>query len=36
VDDRIVFDLPFEERWQAAWQLLGVDSSRVSLFAGHA
>jgi putative transcriptional regulator len=36
LDDRIVFDLPFEERWQAAWQLLGVDSSRVSFVAGHA
>jgi putative transcriptional regulator len=36
VDERIVFDLPFEDRWQAAWQLLGVDSSRVSFTAGHA
>jgi putative transcriptional regulator len=36
LDERIVFDLPFEERWQAAWQLLGVDSSRVSFVAGHA
>jgi putative transcriptional regulator len=36
VDDRIVFALPFEDRWQAAWQLLGVDSSRVSFSAGHA
>ena len=36
MDERIVFDLPFEERWQAAWQLLGIDSSRVSFVAGHA
>jgi putative transcriptional regulator len=36
LDERIVFDLPFEDRWQAAWQLLGVDSSRVSFVAGHA
>jgi putative transcriptional regulator len=36
VDERIVFDLPFEDRWQAAWQSLGVDSSRVSFIAGHA
>jgi putative transcriptional regulator len=36
LDERIVFDLPFEDRWQAAWQSLGVDSSRVSLIAGHA
>jgi putative transcriptional regulator len=36
LDERIVFELPFEDRWQASWQLLGVDSSRVSLTAGHA
>lgn len=36
MSERIVFELPFEQRWAAAWQLLGVDSSRVSLVAGHA
>ena len=36
MNDRIVFELPFEARWNAAWQLLGIDSSRVSLVAGHA
>jgi putative transcriptional regulator len=36
MNEHIVFDLPFEDRWQAAWQLLGIDSSRVSLTAGHA
>jgi putative transcriptional regulator len=36
INDRIVFELPFEERWSAAWQLLGVDSSRISPVAGHA
>src|SRR5579872_7490468 len=36
LDERIVFELPFEDRWHAAWQLLGVDSSRVSFTAGHA
>jgi putative transcriptional regulator len=36
IDDRIVFEMPFEDRWQAAWQVLGVDSSRVSFTAGHA
>jgi len=36
VDERLIFDLPFEDRWQAAWQVLGVDSSRVSFIAGHA
>lgn len=36
VDDRLIFDMPYEERWQAAWHLLGVDSSRVSHQSGHA
>jgi putative transcriptional regulator len=36
MNERIAFGLPYEERWQAAWQMLGVDSSRVSLVAGHA
>jgi putative transcriptional regulator len=36
MSDRIVFELPYAERWAAAWQLLGVESSRVSLVAGHA
>jgi len=36
MSERIAFDLPYEERWQAAWQMLGVDSSRVSFQAGHA
>jgi putative transcriptional regulator len=36
MNDRIVFELPYAERWAAAWQLLGVESSRVSLAAGHA
>ncbi|MGH8142146.1 MAG: YqgE/AlgH family protein [Steroidobacteraceae bacterium] len=36
MNEGIVFDLPFEERWQAAWHLLGIDSSRVSFVAGHA
>jgi putative transcriptional regulator len=36
MSERIAFELPHEERWQAAWQMLGVDSSRVSFVAGHA
>jgi putative transcriptional regulator len=36
INEQIVFDLPFEDRWQAAWQLMGIDSSRVSPTAGHA
>lgn len=35
-NERLIFELPYEERWQAAWQLLGIDSSRVSLVSGHA
>jgi putative transcriptional regulator len=36
VDARVVFELPFEERWLAAWQLLGVDVDKLSPDAGHA
>lgn len=36
MNERIAYELPHEERWQAAWQMLGVDSSRVSYVAGHA
>lgn len=36
MDTRIVYELPFEQRWAAAWQLLGVDTRHVSLVAGHA
>lgn len=35
-DDRIVFDTPFEQRWAAAAQLLGVSISNLSPHAGHA
>ncbi|HEX4618913.1 MAG TPA: YqgE/AlgH family protein [Steroidobacteraceae bacterium] len=36
VDARVVFELPFEERWAGAWRLLGVDVERLSPDAGHA
>jgi len=36
VDARVVFELPFEERWLGAWRLLGIDVDRLSLVAGHA
>jgi putative transcriptional regulator len=36
VDARVVFELPFEERWMGAWRLLGIDVERLSLVAGHA
>jgi putative transcriptional regulator len=34
--DAIIFDVPFEERWQAAGRLLGIDLSRLGSDAGHA
>jgi putative transcriptional regulator len=36
VDPRVVFELPFEERWAGAWRLIGVDVDRLSPEAGHA
>ncbi len=36
MNEELVFSVPYESRWQAAWQLLGVNSSSVSLVAGHA
>jgi putative transcriptional regulator len=36
MSEELVFNVPYEDRWQAAWQLLGVKSSSVSLVAGHA
>ncbi|EQD32415.1 protein containing DUF179 [mine drainage metagenome] len=36
VDARVVFDLPFNERWSGAWHLLGVEVGQLSLTAGHA
>ncbi|MGD9843126.1 MAG: YqgE/AlgH family protein [Steroidobacteraceae bacterium] len=35
-EERILFDTPFEQRWQAAAQLLGVNLSTLSTLAGHA
>ena len=35
-DDSIVFDVPFEQRWQAAARLLGVDLARISHVSGRA
>jgi len=32
----ILFDTPFEERWEAAASLLGVNISQLSSYAGHA
>lgn len=36
LDEQVLFTLPYEERWDAAWRLLGVDANRVSLVPGHA
>ncbi len=36
MNEQLIYAVPFEQRWQAAWQMLGVHSSRVSLVAGHA
>jgi len=35
-DESVLFDLPYEERWDAAWRLLGVDVATVNTSAGHA
>ncbi len=36
VEPGIIFDLPFESRWQAAGRLLGVELSRISPLSGNA
>jgi len=36
LDERVLFELPFEDRWHAAWRNLGIDVGKVSHFAGHA
>jgi len=36
VDLGLIFDLPFESRWQAAARLLGVELSRISPIGGNA
>jgi len=36
VDAGLIFDLPFESRWEAAGRLIGVDLARISPISGHA
>lgn len=36
MDPRVVFELPYEDRWAAAWRLLGVEPEQLSPVAGHA
>ena len=33
--DKLIFDTPIDERWDAATRLLGIDPSRLSSVAGH-
>ncbi|MGH8259461.1 MAG: YqgE/AlgH family protein [Steroidobacteraceae bacterium] len=38
-DERVVFGMPFEQRWQGSWELVGVDMEKIrqmSLVAGNA
>lgn len=35
-DEKVIFELPYEERWRAAGQILGIDLTRISTVAGHA
>jgi putative AlgH/UPF0301 family transcriptional regulator len=36
VDPRVVFELPFEDRWAGAWRLIGIQIEQLSPFVGHA
>ena len=36
MNESVLFSLPYEDRWLAAWRLLGVDVATVSSQAGHA
>jgi putative transcriptional regulator len=36
LDEQLVFELPYEERWAAAWRRLGIDLGRLSHLSGHA
>ncbi|HEX7116289.1 MAG TPA: YqgE/AlgH family protein, partial [Steroidobacter sp.] len=35
-DERILFEVPYEQRWRAAGRLLGIDLTTISPQAGHA
>jgi putative transcriptional regulator len=36
LDEKIVFETPFEHRWHAVWRRLGINVARLSNQAGHA
>ena len=35
VDNKIIFNMPFEKRWQGAADLLGIDMNTMSGISGH-
>jgi len=35
IDKKIIFNMPYEERWQGAADILGVDMNAMSGFSGH-
>jgi putative transcriptional regulator len=35
-DESVLFDLPYDQRWQAAVRLLGIDPARLGTDSGHA
>ncbi len=35
-DASIVYELPFEQRWEASWRLLGINVDKMSLVTGNA
>jgi putative transcriptional regulator len=35
-DERLLFNLPFTQRWEASWEFLGVDVEKLSPTAGNA
>jgi putative transcriptional regulator len=36
LDEAMLYELPYEDRWLAAWRSLGIDVASVSPSAGHA
>lgn len=36
IDAGMVFNLPYEDRWTAAWRILGIDANMMSRVAGNA
>ncbi|HTV49542.1 MAG TPA: YqgE/AlgH family protein [Steroidobacteraceae bacterium] len=35
-DERVVYQMPFEQRWEGCWRLLGIRVDSISLVAGNA